>query len=360
MRMSAAKGKSLRLSFKGEAPKKRKRSHESSSGSRRHKTGRSHADRGGISDVEDVGGDEQAWVSVESELDLSGPCFIFTRSRLEPHAALHSVAFQPTLQSVEAAAVLPASGLASNDDIATLHASDPRLAEELEGAEIVPSNESLGMDTDTITPQSVYQVWVATKVPGSESPARFTFKSAEGKFLGADKHGTLRASMEARGPQEEWTLKTAAGPSGQRQWMLRSVHGQYLALDQVAGGKTVVRADAERSEASSEDASALWNIKVQWKHRHAARHASGDADAQGLRRTKANDPTALQHNARDQVISQELDTLRSRAGAQYMPSNYGASMSKEERRALRKAQKEGRLAEEMLDRRTKLKSDKYA
>lgn len=348
--MSAPNGKSLRLSFKGDKPKKRKRSGdkhsngESSSSSRKRKAGGD-----ATSDVEDVGGDEQAWVAVESELDLTGPCFIFREALTELTAPFHCVAFQPTLQSVEAAAILPGSGESTTDeDRVSLLASNPKLAEELEGAEIIPLAESSGIDTSSVTPQSVCQVWVATKVPGSSSPARFTFKSAEGKFLGADKIGSLKASMEARGPQEEWMLERSLSRSDKVRWSLRSVHNRYLALDQVAGSKTVIRADAE----SVDDETAQWNLRVQWKHRHVARHS---ADPKGLHRTKANDPTVVALNSRDQVLAQELETFRSRAGSQYLPSDYASSLSKEERRALRKAQKEGRLAEEMLDRRSKMK-----
>ncbi len=255
--------------------------------------------------------------------------------------------------------MLPASGLASNDDIATLHASDPRLAEELEGAEIVPSNESLGMDTDTITPQSATRSgWL----PRSRKRITRALHLQECR-------GQVSRRGQARYSQE---LRWKHGPTGRMDPEDRCGAKWAAAMDAALCARTIPSARSGRwrqdgrpsrcgkVRASSEDASRTLEHQVQWKHRHAARHASDDADAQGLRRTKANDPTALQHNARDQVISQELDTLRSRAGAQYMPSNYGASMSKEERRALRKAQKEGRLAEEMLDRRTKLKSDKYA
>ncbi|CDR88202.1 uncharacterized protein SPSC_03863 [Sporisorium scitamineum] len=342
--MSAApKAKSLRLSFKGDKPKKRKRGTDkhghgdSSSSSRKRKAG-------DASDVEDVGGDEQAWVGVETEQDLSGPCFFFHQRQSD--APSHCVAFQPTLQGVEAALIVSSTDDSTFDDRAGLLASDPKLAEELEGAEIVSAAAS--SSNINLVPTSVYQVWVATKVPGSSSPTRFTFKSAEGKFLGADKTGLLRASMEARGPQEEWILESR----DRGVWQLRSVHGRYLGLDQVAGGKIVVRADCDR-----EDPEAAWTLKVQWKHRHAARHA---ADAKAIIQTKANDPTAVPLGTRDQIIAQELQTFKSRAGSQYLPSNYGSGLSKEERRALRKAEKEGRLAEEMLDRRSRLKSDKYA
>lgn len=349
--MSVAHGKSLRLSFKGDTPKKRKRTrdkhgHGESSSSKARKR---RPDGGGAdgSDVEDVDGNEQAWVPVQSELDLSGPCFLFQLSLLEQPTLVHCLAFQPTLQSVEAAPIQAASDAASTEeDQAALLAANPQLADQLEGAEIVGSAR---IDTATVTPQSVYQVWVATKVPGSSSPTRFTFKSAEGKFLGASKDGRLNASMEARGPQEEWTLET----SGRAKWMLRSIHGRYLALDQVAGGKTVVRADAQ----GPMDPTASWSLKVQWKHRHAARYS---ADAKETLRSKANDPTARPRGTRDQVLAQELETFRSRAGSHYLPAAYESSLSKAERKELRRAQKEGRLAEEMLDRRSKLKSDRYA
>ena len=64
-------------------------------------------------------------------------------------------------------------------------------------------------------------------------------------------------------PQEEFSIVTASDAGGVA---LRSVHGLYLSLDEVAGGKRTIRADS--SEIGPTE---TWSFKVQWKYRHEAR-----------------------------------------------------------------------------------------
>ena len=47
-----------------------------------------------------------------------------------------------------------------------------------------------------VTPLTVHQVWVATNLPESQT---WTFKSAQGTFLGSSSYGAVIASNEARG-----------------------------------------------------------------------------------------------------------------------------------------------------------------
>lgn len=305
-----------------------------------------------VSDVEDVDGNEQAWVPVEKEVDLNGPCYLYTTLSTSNSVAPYCLSFNSALQAVEAAAIATPNTDVDKDRIALL-SSDPKLAEELEGAEIVASHLQRAPHP---TPQSVNQVWVATKVPGSAAPVRYTFKSAESKFLGSDKYGSVRANMEARGPQEEWTLHPVANATRRSQWSLKSAHGKFVSIDEVAGGKRVVRADVDSILPDQDSDEGKWTVLVQWKHRHAARHPPDPNDPMASKRNRNNDPTIISSGAgKDQALTQQLDMFRSRAGSQYIPADFAQSMSKEERRALKKADKEGRLAEEMLDRRTKMK-----
>lgn len=297
-----------------------------------------------------MGGNEQAWVLVERQGDLNGPCFLYTSLPADP-ASLCCLSFNPTLQALEAAAVVAPNADPEDDKVALL-SSNPKLVDELDGAEIVASHLQY---TPRPTPQAVQQVWVVTQVPGSTAPVRYTFKSAESKFLGSDKFGSVNANMEARGPQEEWTLEAVSG-AAHPQWSLRSTHGKFLGVDEIAGGKKIVRADVDGISADSYQDEGKWTLLVQWKHRHAARHPTDPNDPMTSKRNRSNDPTVISGGtAKDQVLAQQLDTFRSRAGSQYIPADYAQNMSKEERRALKKADKEGRLAEEMLDRRTKMK-----
>ncbi|KAN0059758.1 hypothetical protein ACQY0O_008331 [Thecaphora frezii] len=320
-------GKSLRLSFKGDKPDKKKK-HKSNSSKKRKA-------QDYVSDVEEYGGDEQAWVPAARIDDIAGPSFLYqkTAGSSQPFC----LSFNTTLNDLEAAPIVPSDAHAlqgSSKDLLALT--------EVEGAEIV------SITTD-VTPQSVHQVWVANRIVGTSS---WSLRSAEGKFLGCDKFGAVQATSEARGPQEAWVVVAApegvssVGSTGPAKVALRSMYGGYLSLDEVAGGKRVIRADAEMIGESE-----LWQIMLQWKHRHVARY--GD---QLSKKAKGHEDIAT---SGDDALTKEIKLFKSRAGTGYLPAEF-SSMSKEDRKALKKAQREGRLAEELLDRRTKYKSDKYA
>ena len=205
--------------------------------------------------------------------DVTGPTFLFQSS--EDWAHPFTLAFNPTLNALEALAILP-------PEIPPASSTSGQLA-ELEGAEIVSISSE-------VTPQSIYQVWVASRIAGLDD--KWTFRGADGKYLGCDKYGVVKSASEARGPQEEWQV--VAQPGSER-LALRSVHGGYLTLDQVAGGKRVVRADAE----SITDAE-LWHVRVQWKFRHKARY--GD-DASKLAKKSSS------RTDKDEAIANEIKTL---------------------------------------------------
>ena len=177
-----------------------------------------------------------------------------------------------------------------------------------------------------VTPQTIYQVWVVTKMPEMD---QWTLKSAQGTFLGCDRYGEVLASNEARGPQEEWKLcRVEVDPSmatddaviGPRPgYAFKSYYGGWLA----------------REDASSED------ISVQWKFRHEARHMRRSRGAPAMGTT---------------VLDEERIAL-SRQG---WNAGTRQHVSTDSRRELLEAQRAGRLNEAMLDRRVRLKSDKYA
>lgn len=196
-----------------------------------------------------------------------------------------------------------------------------------------------------VAPNTVHQVWVATNIPMS---SKWTLKSTQGTFLGCDKYGEVIATNEARGPQEEWTLyqvdvmpssddRILAGP--RRGFAFQSMYGGYLALDDPTETQAKRRLRADGQEVTS---LSVWDLNVQWKFRHAYR--------QMHRATKVA-PTAQASLLDEERLS------RSRQGWNAGTSHH---FTKESRRELVQAQREGRLAEAMLDRRAKLKSDKYA
>ena len=118
------------------------------------------------------------------------------------------------------------------------------------------------------TPTDVTQVWVATRVLDTPSDApRYTLRSSESRFVTAERDGGVRATAEARGPLEEWTLVEAA-PS---HYCFKSVHETLLNLDEKAGGKMVVRTDFDVKQEQAPGPTEQWEIRVQWKYREQAR-----------------------------------------------------------------------------------------
>lgn len=271
------------------------------------------------------GGDDQgtcalltpAWVPPEEVDEVTGPCFVH---QLQEHGSAAVLSFHAPLAQVETTTVEPPS-LPDDwpDDGATLAAAEA-------------------------TPQTVYQVWVATRLPMSD---KWTLKSAQGTFLACDRYGEVTATNEARGPQEEWVLERVDPVPGasvrvgpRRGFAFRSHYGGYLALD--APKDEQARRRRVRADATSPDDAGLWDLRVQWKYRHAQR------------RTKRKTVAAPASRA------SLLDEAKLSLSRQGWTAGTAAQLTQESRSDLLRAAREGRLAEAMLDRRSKLKSDKYA
>lgn len=145
---------------------------------------------------------------------------------------------------------------------------DERTAEtlDLDGAEVVEEEEDVLMQS--ATPSDVTQVWVSTRVLDTPSLApRYTLRSSESRFLSSERTGGVGATAEARGPLEEWTLYEAI-PG---RYCLKSANETLLALDEMAGGKMLVRSDFDVKQEQSPGPSEMWEIRVQWKFREQAR-----------------------------------------------------------------------------------------
>jgi protein FRG1 len=154
-----------KLKFKGEKHKKRKRTDADDA----------QASRDGADDSE-------GWVNAQSLDDVgSGPLFIVFASS-PPTALAYST-----------------SGTVS--------------------ASVVKSIEGDG-SVDNAEPDSVPQVWIATRLAQSD---KISIKTHDSKFLSCDKVGLLSASKEAIGAQEEWRpIQTNDG------WALQNVYDKFL------------------------------------------------------------------------------------------------------------------------------------
>ncbi|KIK49254.1 hypothetical protein CY34DRAFT_309254 [Suillus luteus UH-Slu-Lm8-n1] len=177
-------------------------------------------------------------------------------------------------------------------------------------------------------PTEVAQVWVTTRVAGSAT-INLRTGTGEGKFLSCDKHGIVSAFREARGPEEEWTPVLL--PDGMVAFM--NVYENYLSVDEVAGGSLQLRGDSEEVGFRER----FW-LKIQSKYKKEAHEEKKKREA-GSELTVI-DETSTNH------IHQAWGAGRS-------------VVSKQDKRELKRARKEGRLAEALLDRRAKLKSDRF-
>ncbi|KAI0306329.1 FRG1-like family-domain-containing protein [Multifurca ochricompacta] len=171
------------------------------------------------------------------------------------------------------------------------------------------------------TPSEVSQVWVATRVAGAGT-VNLRTGTGEGKFLSCDKHGLVTADREARGPQEEWSPVLLEG--GMVAFM--NVYEKYLRIDEVAGGQLALRGDSDNV--------GFHESKYKKEAHEEERKKGGTLDLPSMDEKGTN--------------------------ATYQAWGAGRSVvSKEDKKELKRARNEGRLAEVLLDRRSKLKSDRF-
>jgi len=178
------------------------------------------------------------------------------------------------------------------------------------------------------TPTDVSQVWVTTRVAGSPT-INLRTGVGEGKFLSCDKHGLVSADREARGPQEEWTPVIL--PDGMVAFM--NVYEKYLSIDEVAGGSLQLRGDSENIGFKER----FW-VKIQNKYKKEANEE--EKKKEGVMSEPSIDEAATNK------IYQAWGAGRSK-------------VSSNDKKDLKAAKQEGRLSEALLDRRAKLKSDRF-
>lgn len=251
-----------KLKFKGEKAKKKRKHTEDDDGEGSSRRRRKH---GGSADDED----DDTWVQPENPLEIRGPTFIYHPSDPTPLC----VSFDATRGRV---VLTPLDKHAKDED-----------------EESKPKTEENILDK---TPSDVAQVWVVTRVAGSETINLRTGipgSSGETKFLSCDTHGLVSAFREARGPQEEWTPVIL--PDGMVAF--QSIYEKYLGLDEVAGGTMTLRGDADEVGFNER----FW-VKVQAKYKREAgeerrKKVEGEArlkiDEAGTKCVSEMDPVSL-------------------------------------------------------------------
>ncbi|KAI8442745.1 FRG1-like family-domain-containing protein [Phakopsora pachyrhizi] len=294
-------GMGNRLKFKGEKKdSKRKRVHHSQE---------STVHRSGADDK----GDQDVWLNPPDQIHISGPLFIISLS-----PSLN----QPAAISIQPSPISPVAPVRP----------------------IQLTSQSL----QTLDPQDINQVWVCTRVLDSDS--KVTLRASNGRYLASDQLGAVSAQSEARGSQEEWQFERTDNDqqpgSEDGIFFLRSVlYGTYLSLDQVAGPNRFEIRLLVRMQALE-----LVKSKKRLDEQRAKRGLSNSSSA-------TDDNGLMILSSTQSIRDLEKNNIRqyqARGSGRLVLPNLSGSNS------LKKAKKQGRLAEELLDRRSKLKSDRYA
>ncbi|KAF8925744.1 hypothetical protein BGZ52_006541, partial [Haplosporangium bisporale] len=247
-------------------------------------------------DEEDTNANADGWVHVKSLSDLGGPIFLTFSS--DP----------PTSLSVDDKSKVIMRPIESDSS----------------------SSSSSAPSLDQAEPTAVQQVFVVTMIPDSD---RMTLKASNGRYLSSDKFGIVSADTEAIGMQEEWTAILKPEENGGI--ALQSHYGKFLSVDEVAAerpGSSLgfqIRADSEVIGFCE-----LFQAKIQAKYRKKAK------------KTKEV-----------QIATKDYELEQSR---KFQTWNHGrVVVSERDIRELDKAKKQGRFSEALLDRREKVKSDRY-
>ncbi|KAL1970619.1 hypothetical protein VTN77DRAFT_4263 [Rasamsonia byssochlamydoides] len=234
--------------------------------------------------VEDETTDDQSWVSADVPTDINGPIIFVLPST------------PPTCIACDANGKVFASELENMID------GDPRTAE----------------------PHDVRQVWVATRVAGSES---FSFKGHHGKYLSCDKYGILSATATAISHFESFLAIQSPDTPGMFSFQTRGGDSEtFLTIKE--GSKTSSPVEI-RGDATSISFESTMRVRMQARFKP---------------RVKAS----KEIKAREKISRRELEAA------------VGRRLEDHEVKRLKKARREGNFHEEVLDVRVKGKHDKFA
>lgn len=259
------------LTFKGDKkPKKRKRNHHDGDEEE------APASKQLVPSSETVEDDDN-WVSAEVLTDITGPVMLVLPTK-DPVACL------------------------ATDSMGKVFAS--------------PIENMVENAPSTAEPHLVSQVWVATRVVGSEK--EFTLKGHHGRYLGCDKYGICSATREAISPEETLKLSLADGVPGM--FDVQTTRGTFISVSE---GKEV-RGDAEEAGDGS-------HVRIRMQARFKPKHK----------------------------VEKE-EKVRSKISRKELEEEVGRKLDDDEAKKLKRARKEGTYHEALLDVKVKGKHDKFA
>ena len=184
----------------------------------------------------------------------------------------------------------------------------------------IPVENIIDANPATSEPHDVRQVWVATRVAGSES---FSFKGHHGRYLSCDKFGVLFATREAISPEESFLCIPVANNPGT--FAVQTQRVKFLAIDEEAtASHKKVRGDAEGIDFNS-----TFRIRMQ-------------------ARFKPKLKVAKEERVKEKISRKELEEM------------VGRRLDEEDVKMLKKARRDGNFHEKLLDVKVKGKHDKWA
>lgn len=173
-------------------------------------------------------------------------------------------------------------------------------------------------DPSTTEPHDVRQVWVASKVAGTEN---FSFKGHHGKYLGCDKFGIVSATKEAISSEESFICIPV--PDSKATFSLQTSRETYLTAD---------------------DAKDISSTSIR-----------GDADAIGFNTTFR---IRMQARFKPKLKATKEEKALSKISRKELEDAVGRRLEDDEIKLLKKARKEGNYHEALLDVKVKGKHDK--
>ncbi|KAL5052252.1 hypothetical protein BDW71DRAFT_7771 [Aspergillus fruticulosus] len=227
--------------------------------------------------------EDQSWVSADTTSDISGPILI----------------------------VLP---------------SDPPtcIASDMNGKVFASELENLiEGDARTAEPHDVRQVWVATRVAGTEG---FSLKGAHGRYLSCDKYGIFSATASAISQHESFLIHPSPDIPGAFFMQTQGGTGESDTFVSVKEGAKGVEIRGDENSLSFQ---ATLRVRMQARFKP---------------RIKASKET----KAREKISRKELEEI------------VGRRLDEDEVKRLRRARREGNFHEEVLDVRVRGKHDKFA
>ncbi|PSK51969.1 Protein frg1 [Elsinoe australis] len=221
------------------------------------------------------------------------------------------------------------------------------LASDANGAVFAsPVENIIESSPSSAEPSDVRQVWIATKVAGTEG---VSFKGSHGRYLGVDREGRASALREARGVEEGFVLvgtgegeevEGGEGKDGDKEegkrslglhtgaptFHMRTVKGTYLTAAPSPLDESKMLLQAKKDKMTPESAVI---VKMQAKFKPKLEQAKKERAYEKIGRAQ---------------IEREA----------------GRTLNDDEVKRLKKARKRGTYHEEMLDVRAKGKHDKFA